>query len=274
MSTHSQQKHPERQRSQEVNFQTYNCNIQQEQQPLTQRPVQSTQSSGSSSMNNETNERYLSQQIRTKQVNVNLIDCMECYIRIPRCTFEQQAADYNGSPNKDMVQQVQEFRQEQEQASPITNNEGRNETVEKKQDGINEDLIHYFNDEDAMMSLLIVDLPWSQPSQYNSANDEHPGSIEEIFVLLLQNQNTSEDEFIKYFKDQIDYLNIEENFSEFLHSIFRNISVNNSLFDVSNQMEHYHAMIDDNDEDLYIDYLVDDYNVGENDMDANDEYQV
>ncbi|CAF5111706.1 unnamed protein product [Rotaria sp. Silwood1] len=247
MSSRSQDKHPEQQRSQEIKFQTYNNNIQQ-QQLLTQRSVQSTESSSSSSMNNETNERYLSQQIRTTQVTVNLIDCLECYVRTPRCTFEQQAADYNGSPNKDMVQQVQEFRQEQEQASPITNNEGRNETVEKKQDGINEDLIHYFNDEDAMMSLLIVDLPWSQPSQYNSANDEHP--------------------------DQIDYLNIEENFSEFLHSIFRNISVNNSLFDVSNQMEHYHAMIDDNDEDLYIDYLVDDYNVGENDMDANDEYQV
>ncbi|CAF5143422.1 unnamed protein product, partial [Rotaria sp. Silwood1] len=68
----------------------------------------------------------------------------------------------NGSTNKDMVQQVQEFRQEQEQASPIQNNEGRNETGEKKQDGINDNLIHYFNDEDAMMSLLIVDLPWSQ----------------------------------------------------------------------------------------------------------------
>ncbi|CAF3798843.1 unnamed protein product [Rotaria sp. Silwood1] len=128
-------------------------------------------------MNNESNERYLSQQIRTKQVNVNLIDCMECYIRIPRCTFEQQAADYNGSTNRDMVQQVQEFRQEQDQASPITNNEGRNETVEKTEDGRNDNLIHYFNDEDAMMSLLIVDLPWSQTSQYNSANDEHPDLV-------------------------------------------------------------------------------------------------
>ncbi|CAF3757217.1 unnamed protein product [Rotaria sp. Silwood1] len=211
-------------------------------------------------MNNETNERYLSQQIRTKQVTVNLIDCMECYVRTPRCTFEQQAADYNGSTNRDMVQQVQEFRQEQETASPITNNEGRNETVEKKEDGRNDNLIHYFNDEDAMMSLLIVDLPWSQTSQYNSANDEHP--------------DTSEDEFIQFLKDHIDYLNIEENFSELLHSIFRNISVNDSLFGVSNQMEDHHAMIDDNDEDLYVDYLVDDYNVGENDMDANDEYQV
>ncbi|CAF1367761.1 unnamed protein product [Rotaria sp. Silwood1] len=273
MSSRSQDKHPEQQRSQEIKFQTYNNNIQQ-QQLLTQRSVQSTQTSSSSSLNNETNERYLSQQIRTTQVTVNLIDCMECYVRTPRCTFEQQAADYNGSPNKDMVQQVQEFRQEQEQASPIQKNDGRNETVEKKEDGRNDNLIHYFNDEDAMMSLLIVDLPWSQTSQYNSANDEHPDSIEEVFMLLLQNQDTSEDEFIQFLKDHIDYLNIEENFSELLHSIFRNISVNDSLFGVSNQMEDHHAMIDDNDEDLYVDYLVDDYNVGENDMDANDEYQV
>ncbi|CAF3798861.1 unnamed protein product [Rotaria sp. Silwood1] len=176
MSSRSQDKHAEQQRSQEIKFQTYNNNIQQ-QQLLTQRSVQSTQSSSSSTMNNESNERYLSQQIRKTQVTVNLIDCMECYVRTPRCTFEQQAADYNGSPNKDMVQQAQEFRQEQEKASPITNNEGRNETVEKKQDGLNDDLIHYFNDEDEMMSLLIVDLPWSQTSQYNSANDEHPGNI-------------------------------------------------------------------------------------------------
>ncbi|CAF3757265.1 unnamed protein product [Rotaria sp. Silwood1] len=161
MSSRSQDKYPEQQRSQEIKFQTYNNNIQQ-QQLLTQRSVHSTQTSSSSSLNNETNERYLSQQIRTTQVTVNLIDCMECYVRTPRCTFEQQAADYNGSTNKDMVQQVQEFRQEQEQASPIQNNEGRNETGEKKQDGINDNLIHYFNDEDAMMSLLIVDLPWSQ----------------------------------------------------------------------------------------------------------------
>ncbi|CAF1524747.1 unnamed protein product, partial [Rotaria sp. Silwood1] len=123
-------------------------------------------------MNSETNERYLSQQIRTTQVTVNLIDCMECYVRTPRCTFEQQACDGNGSTNRDMVQQVQEFRQEQEQASPKQNSKGRNETVEKKEDGINDDLIHYLNEEDEMMSLLIVDLPWSQTSQHNSANNE------------------------------------------------------------------------------------------------------
>ncbi|CAF3798890.1 unnamed protein product [Rotaria sp. Silwood1] len=116
------------------------------------------------------------------------------------------------------------------------------------------------NDEDLYVDYLVDD--------YNIGENDMD-AIDEY-----QNQDTSEDEFIQFLKDHIDYLNIEENFSEFLHSIFRNISVNNSLFDVSKQMEHHQTMMDDNDEDLYVDYLVDDYNIGENDMDANDEYQV
>ncbi|CAF4176364.1 unnamed protein product, partial [Rotaria sp. Silwood2] len=139
--------------------------------------LQSTQLGSSSSTVSETNERYLSQQIRTTQVTVNLTDCMQCYVLIPRCTFQQQACDGNINANKDVVQQVEEFREEQEQSSPKQNNIGRIETVQQKADTIIQDSDCYLNQEDEMVSLLIVDLPWSQTSQYNCANDVHPGTI-------------------------------------------------------------------------------------------------
>ncbi|CAF2806208.1 unnamed protein product [Rotaria sp. Silwood2] len=173
MSSQVNEKHSGRQVSQEISFETNNYNG-QEQQTLTQTSVRST---GSSSVDSETNERYLSQQIRTTQVTGNLIDCMECYVRIPRCTFEQQACDLNGSTNPDMIQQLQEFRQEKEQASQKQYNRGKNETVQQNEDGIIDDSNPNLNHEDDMMSLLIVDLPWSQTSQLNSTNDEHHRKI-------------------------------------------------------------------------------------------------
>ncbi|CAF4064103.1 unnamed protein product [Rotaria sp. Silwood2] len=176
MSTHSQEKQSERQRSQEIIFETYKNNI-QEQPSLTQTSAPSSQSSSSSSMDSETNERYLSQQIRTTEVTVNLIDCMECYVRTPRCTFEKQAWDFNGNTNTDIFQQVEEFRQEREQASQKQDKEENNETVQQKEDGITDDSNHNINDDDQMTSLLIVDLPWSQASQHISANDDHPANI-------------------------------------------------------------------------------------------------
>ncbi|CAF4813163.1 unnamed protein product, partial [Rotaria sp. Silwood2] len=91
--------------------------------------------------------------------------------------FEKQACDFNGNTNTDIFHQVQEFRQEREQASQKQDKEGNNETVQEKKGGTTDDSNHNIHDEDQMTSLLIVDLPWSQASQHNSANDDHPANI-------------------------------------------------------------------------------------------------
>ncbi|CAF2950540.1 unnamed protein product [Rotaria sp. Silwood2] len=96
------------------------------------------------------------------------------------------------------------------------------------------------------------------------------GSIQEFLIQLLQHHDSTEDEFIQFLKDHINYMDINENLSELLHSIFNNLSINSSLIDVNSQMEHNHGMIDDNDDDAYVDYLVDDLNIGENFIDIED----
>ncbi|CAF2793105.1 unnamed protein product [Rotaria sp. Silwood2] len=125
----------------------------------------STQSSTSSSIDSETNERNLSQQIRTTDVKVNLIDCMKCYVRIPRCTFEQQACNCDANTNRDMVQEVEEFRQEQEQDSPKQVNKKENENSPTTK------FIYNISNENEITSLIVIDLPWSQTSQPNTAAD-------------------------------------------------------------------------------------------------------
>ncbi|CAF3778285.1 unnamed protein product [Rotaria sp. Silwood1] len=71
-----------------------------------------------------------------------------------------------------MVQQVQEYRQEQEKASQTQDNPVKSQTVQDKVETRPDDSTVHSNDENEMTSLLIVDLPWSQPSQPNSANDD------------------------------------------------------------------------------------------------------
>ncbi|CAF3853577.1 unnamed protein product [Rotaria sp. Silwood1] len=176
MSAHLQEPHPVAQLSQEIPYTTCNYNI-GKQQSLTQSSVQSTQSNTSSSTDSQTNERYLSQQIRTTQVTVNLIDCMECYVRTARCTSEQPVCDFTANLKIDMVQQVQEYRQEQEKASQTQVNPVKSQTVQDKIETRPDDSTVHSNDENEMTSLLIVDLPWSQPSQQNSADDDQSCNI-------------------------------------------------------------------------------------------------
>ncbi|CAF4772078.1 unnamed protein product [Rotaria sp. Silwood2] len=71
-----------------------------------------------------------------------------------------------------MAREVEEYRQEQEKASQKQVNQVQSQAVQEKKDAITDDSIRNSNDENEMTSLLIVDLPWSQTSQHNAANDD------------------------------------------------------------------------------------------------------
>ncbi|CAF2819302.1 unnamed protein product [Rotaria sp. Silwood2] len=86
--------------------------------------------------------------------------------------FGQAEADFTANRKTDMAREVEEYRQEQEKASQKQVNQVQSQAVQEKKDAITDDSIRNSNDENEMTSLLIVDLPWSQTSQHNAANDD------------------------------------------------------------------------------------------------------
>ncbi|CAF2899041.1 unnamed protein product [Rotaria sp. Silwood2] len=92
----------------------------------------STSSIDSMSTSSQNNERYLSQQLRTTNTIVNLVDCMECYVKVERCTFEYTGCITNGTMTKDITIELKEQREEQEVGSEQQENQIKTKVVEAK----------------------------------------------------------------------------------------------------------------------------------------------
>ncbi|CAF4664471.1 unnamed protein product, partial [Rotaria sp. Silwood2] len=117
----------------------------------------------------ENEYRQLIQQIRTTDVKVNLVDCMKCYVKIPRCKAEEQVLDSNRHSPASLDHEVQENREEQEIASQIQTNQALSTIVEQKEEEEEEKeenyaVLDYLDDCNPMNTLTIIDLPWPQTS--------------------------------------------------------------------------------------------------------------
>ncbi|CAF1279175.1 unnamed protein product [Rotaria sordida] len=136
----------------------------QQQQSFTQSSVRSTNSIASASLNTDYNESYLRQKFGIKDLRVNLVDCMKCYVRIPRCTvaadkFEQPVSDSIQRVNTNMAREVHEYREEQEILLQKQHQQTTSEITEEEEEE-NYHPIDYLDDYNPMNSLIIVDLPW------------------------------------------------------------------------------------------------------------------
>ncbi|CAF1464729.1 unnamed protein product [Rotaria sordida] len=126
----------------------------------------STNSVASSSINNKYNESYLREKYGIKDFRINLVDCMKCYVRIPRCTlidskFEQPpVSDTNQNVQTNMAREVQEYREEQEIVLEKQHHQTTSEIVEEDYQPID-----YLDDYNPMNTLIIVDLPWPETSE-------------------------------------------------------------------------------------------------------------
>ncbi|CAF4691449.1 unnamed protein product [Rotaria sp. Silwood2] len=117
----------------------------------------------------ENEYRQLSQQIRTTDVQVNLVDCMKCYVKIPRCKVEEQVLDSNRHSPASLDREMQEHREEQEIASQIQTNQALSTIVEQEEEDEeveeNYAVLDYLDDYNPMNTLIIIDLPWPQASE-------------------------------------------------------------------------------------------------------------
>ncbi|CAF1420450.1 unnamed protein product [Rotaria sordida] len=116
----------------------------QQQQSFTQSSGRSTNSIVSSSINSENYDNYLRQKLGIRDVRVNLVDCMKCYVRISRCTvtadkFEQPMSDSIQNVNSNMAREVQEYREEQDIVSQKQHNQTTSETLEEKEENYHPD---------------------------------------------------------------------------------------------------------------------------------------
>ncbi|CAF1458531.1 unnamed protein product [Rotaria sordida] len=121
-----------------------------------------------SSATSENENNNYSQQLRTTDVRINLIDCMKCYVKIPRCKIEQQIYDPNAHVQIKLDREIQEYREEQELASQTQDNQATSETVGEKEKEIedeNDGFIDYLDDYNPMNTFIIVDLPWPQAAE-------------------------------------------------------------------------------------------------------------
>ncbi|CAF1504341.1 unnamed protein product [Rotaria sordida] len=138
----------------------------QQQQSITQSSAGSTNSVASSSINNKYNESYLREKYGIKDFRINLVDCMKCYVRIPRCTltdskFEQPpVSDTNQNVQTNLAREVQEYHEEQEMVLEKQHHQTTSEIVEEDYQPID-----YLDDYNPMNTLIIVDLPWPETSE-------------------------------------------------------------------------------------------------------------
>ncbi|CAF3104693.1 unnamed protein product [Rotaria sp. Silwood2] len=89
---------------------------------------------------------------------------MKCYVKIPRCTFEQPVCDSTQNVKTNMACEVQEYREEQEIISQKQQNQATLETVEEKEEE-NYEIVDYLDDYNPMNTLIIIDLPWPKASE-------------------------------------------------------------------------------------------------------------
>ncbi|CAF3995596.1 unnamed protein product [Rotaria sordida] len=124
-----------------------------------------------SSTTSENEDNNYSQQLRTTDVRINLIDCMKCYVKIPRCKIDQQLYDPNAHVKTKFDREIQEYREEQEIASQTQDNQATSKTVEEKEketeeeEEENDGFIDYLDDYNPMNTCIIIDLPWPQAAE-------------------------------------------------------------------------------------------------------------
>ncbi|CAF4487880.1 unnamed protein product [Rotaria sp. Silwood2] len=113
--------------------------------------------------------RKLIQGIRTTDLKVNLVDCMKCCVKIPRCKFEEQGLGSNRHSPTSLDHEIQEHREKQEMASQIQTNQALSTIVEQNEEEEEEEEIYapldYLDDYNPMNTLIIIDLPWPQASE-------------------------------------------------------------------------------------------------------------
>ncbi|CAF3361700.1 unnamed protein product [Rotaria sp. Silwood2] len=112
-----------------------------------------------SSTINDNEDRVDSQQLQTHNVTVNLFDCLQCKVEIPRCEVEEEVHGSDRSIEAKKDCEIQEFRQEQE----IISQQQSYETLSAMDD--EQDSYHigpYIEDYNPMNNYIIIDLPWPE----------------------------------------------------------------------------------------------------------------
>ncbi|CAF1246217.1 unnamed protein product [Rotaria sp. Silwood1] len=129
-----------------------------------QSPELSANTLSISSTIDEYNENELSQQLRTTDVTVNLFDCMQCYVKIPRCKIEDHIPDFNLNSQTNVDPGLQEYREEQEIVSQIQINQTISESTQEEEE---EEYVplNYIDDYNPMNTMIIIDLPWPQNTE-------------------------------------------------------------------------------------------------------------
>ncbi|CAF3146852.1 unnamed protein product [Rotaria sp. Silwood2] len=125
--------------------------------------IQSSQLSANAmttaSTTGEYNEKELSQQLRTTDVTVNLFDCMQCYVKIPRCKIEDHIPNFNPNVQTNLDHAVQEHQKEKEIASEIQTKQTTSDAAEQEEAEFY-DPLNYLDDYNPMNCMIIIDLPW------------------------------------------------------------------------------------------------------------------
>ncbi|CAF2924772.1 unnamed protein product [Rotaria sp. Silwood2] len=117
----------------------------------------------SSLTTSENEDKIYYEQFQTTDVMVNLSDCMQCYVKIPRCEINEQVHCSNLIPEKELVGQVQELREEQEIETPTQPNQTISAYIEEENydEGLDVELFNPMN------TMIIIDLPWPSSSERN-----------------------------------------------------------------------------------------------------------
>ncbi|CAF1172792.1 unnamed protein product [Rotaria sordida] len=109
----------------------------------------------------ENENKMYDEQMRTTNVSVNLVDCMQCHVGIPRCELTEQLHNSNLQSEKEFVSQAQQLREEQNVATTTQFNQGISTAEKEENYGEGQDA-EFFN---PMNSFIIIDLPWPRATE-------------------------------------------------------------------------------------------------------------
>ncbi|CAF2871341.1 unnamed protein product [Rotaria sp. Silwood2] len=128
-------------------------------------PTSVSNDTNTSSLTTSENENKIyDEQLRTTDVVVNLFDCMQCYVEIPRCEVNEQGHDSNPSSENEHLYQIQELQEQQEIATTTQSNQSTSAGIEEENycEGLDVELFNPMN------TFIIIDLPWPRSSErYN-----------------------------------------------------------------------------------------------------------